>query len=334
MTQCPIPYTLHLLSQSSGMSKSIKRRNFINGVTASAAGLMLGSRLNAFSAGRQARLAEASSFAGYDMMKDVMKYRKIDAYANAYGEDRAAAAQIDLADRLGIDRLILSVPIARQMGKTPEEFRAYNDLVIRAVKRYPQRLAGQFTLHPAYLKESLEEIKRCTGEGMTGMKLYNQFKINDPIVYPVIEQFISYRMIIHVHGESQLGVGGYRMKYDANNTPTISVPEDFVAIAKRYPEAMFQYAHIGGGGDWEYPCKAFRDCPNIYVDTGGSNNSENMVDFALEWLGEDRVFFGCDSSFYQGVGKILASGLTEMQKRKIFYDNYNNILKKSGRGFS
>jgi predicted TIM-barrel fold metal-dependent hydrolase len=59
-----------------------------------------------------------------------------------------------------------------------------------------------------------------------------------------------------------------------------------------------------------------------------------MVDFAVEWLGEDRVFFGCDSSFYQGVGKILSSGLTEMQKRKIFYDNYNNILKKSGRGFS
>jgi len=265
-------------------------------------------------------------------MKDVMKYRKIDAYGNAYADDKLAAGQIAYADRLGIERLILSVPVAKQMGKTPVEFKAYNDLVILAVKRYPHRLAGQLTLHPAYLKESLEEIKRCTGEGMTGMKLYNQFKINDPVVYPVIEQFIHYKMIIHVHGESQLGVGGYRMKYDVDNTPAISVPEDFMDIAKRYPEAMFQYAHIGGGGDWEYACKSFRGYPNIYVDTGGSNNDENMVDFAVENLGEDRVFFGCDSSFYQGVGKVLASGLTEIQKRKIFFDNYNNILKRSGCG--
>jgi len=59
-----------------------------------------------------------------------------------------------------------------------------------------------------------------------------------------------------------------------------------------------------------------------------------MVDFAVETLGENRVFFGCDSSFYQGVGKILSSRLTEMQKRKIFFENYNNILKLSGRNFN
>lgn len=301
----------------------------------SAVGMMLGGSLGAFSGRRPVSFPkEAFLSSAYGIMKDALKYRKIDAYANAYPQEDSAKAQIDFADRLGIEKLILAVPVAKKMGETPKEFKEYNDVVIKAVKRYPSRLAGQLTLHPAYLKESLEEIKRCTGEGMVGMKLYNQFKINDPVVYPVIEQFIRYKMIIHVHGESQLGVGGYRMKYDANNTPTISVPEDFVEIAKRYPEAMFQYAHIGGGGDWEYACKTFKGYPNIYVDTGGSNNDENMVDFAVENLGEDRVFFGCDSSFYQGVGKILSSRLTEMQKRKIFFENYNNILKLSGRNFN
>ena len=311
------------------------RRNFIKETTMSAAGIMLAGSLSAFSKKSPVLFSEKTSAPlAYDIMKEALKYRKIDAYANAYSQEESAKAQIDFADRLGIEKLILAVPVAKKMGETPEEFKAYNDLVIKAVKRYPSRLAGQLTLNPVYLKESLEEIKRCIGEGMVGMKLYNQFKINDPVVYPVIEQFIHYKMIIHVHGESQLGVGGYRMKYDINNTPTISVPEDFVEIAKRYPEAMFQYAHIGGGGDWEYACKAFRDHPNIYVDTGGSNNDENMVDFAVETLGENRVFFGCDSSFYQGVGKILSSRLTEMQKRKIFFENYNNILKLSGRNFN
>jgi len=103
-----------------------------------------------------------------------------------------------------------------------------------------------------------------------------------------------------------------------------------VDIARRYPEGMFQYAHIGGGGDWEYACKAFRNYPNIYVDTSGSNNEEHMINFAIDCLGEDRLFFGCDGSFYQGLGKFFSAELTESQKKKIFFENYNSILKKSG----
>lgn len=267
----------------------------------------------------------------YNMIKEMLKYRKIDAYGNAYIQDNQIRSQLDYADRLAIEKFFIAVPIAKEMGKTPDEFRAYNDLVLKAVKKHPSRLVGQLTINPAYQKASFEEIQRCIDLGMIGMKLYNQFKINDPLFYPIIEKFIPHKMIIHVHGESQLGVGGYRMKYNVNNNPNISVPEDFIDVAKRYPEAMFQYAHIGGGSDWEYVCKAFKNHPNIYVDTGGSNNEENMIDFAVENLGDDRVFFGCDGSYYQGIGKILASKLNEVQKQKIFFENYNNVLKKSGR---
>ena len=51
----------------------------------------------------------------------------------------------------------------------------------------------------------------------------------------------------------------------------------------------------------------------------------------MKLLGEDRLFFGSDNCYYQSVGKILASNLTENQKKKVFFDNYNEILKKSGR---
>jgi predicted TIM-barrel fold metal-dependent hydrolase len=66
------------------------------------------------------------------------------------------------------------------------------------------------------------------------------------------------------------------------------------------------------------------------VDTGGSNNEENMIDFAIRYLGEDRIFFGTDNCSHLNVGKILASNATESQKKKIFFENYNNILKKGG----
>ena len=166
---------------------------------------------------------------------------------------------------------------------------------------------------------------------MAGYKGYTQVKINDPLYYPIVEKFIDLNMIMLMHAFVQIGVGGYRMKYDdGQSAANTTIPEDMVDIARRYPEGMFQYAHIGGGGDWEYACKAFRDYPNIYVDTSGSNNEEHMINFAIDCLGEDRLFFGCDSSHYQGVGKFFAAELSESQKKKIFFDNYNNILRKSG----
>src|SRR5690606_17940546 len=176
-----------------------------------------------------------------------------------------------------------------------------------ATKRHPNRLIGQFTLNPLYKRESLDEISRCLDMGMVGTRLSNQVKINDPLYFPIIEKLSELKVLIFMHGEWQMGVGGYKMKYDANKLPSTSTPNDFVEAAKRYPEAMFQFAHIGGGGDWECMCRTFEDYPNIFVDTGGSNNEENMVDFALQTLGEDRLFFGTDNSFYQSVGKILSS---------------------------
>ena len=69
----------------------------------------------------------------------------------------------------------------------------------------------------------------------------------------------------------------------------------------------------------------------MYLDASGSNNVANMIDFAMKYIGEDRLLFGCDNSFYQGVGHMFSAKLTDTQRKKIFFDNYNSILKKSGR---
>lgn len=310
----------------------INRRKFINASTLSAAGMLLSAALP-----EEVRASEKSGlFAdkkpAYDPVKEILKYKKIDAHNHVHLFDGGPEGNIEFAEKFGITKMIISRPITSGEG-TPKDFRGYNDLVLKVMKQFPDRFTGQLTLNVNYQKESLEEIKRCVGEGMIGLKVYHQVKINNPLFYPIIEKFIDLNMIIHMHAHCQLGFAGYRMKYDTNSKPNTSIPEDFVDIATRYPEAMFQYAHIGGGGDWEYACKSFRNHPNIYVDTSGSNNPENMVDAALEILGEDRLFFGSDNCYYQSVGKILCSGLTETQRKKIFFDNYNNVLKKSGRNF-
>jgi len=310
------------------MIKSKSRRKFLANAGISTTGILLGNAITACTSGQK------SEESGYILMQEVHKYRKIDAHAHVGLKPAEADEQIDIADRLGIDKLCISMPITNYSGtepEDPEQVRKNNDTVLEAVRKYPDRYIGFMTLNPVYQKEALEEIDRCVDLGMAGYKGYTQVKINDPLYYPIIEKFIDLKMIMLMHAFVQIGVGGYRMKYDEDQSAAnTTIPEDMVDIARRYPEGMFQYAHIGGGGDWEYACKAFRNYPNIYVDTSGSNNEEHMINFAIDCLGEDRLFFGCDGSFYQGLGKFFSAELTESQKKKIFFENYNSILKKSG----
>lgn len=306
----------------------INRRKFLANSALSAAGVMLGRTLGgcAPAAARKAPGSKTGKTA-FHLMEEVMKYRKLDAHAHVWDPDNGAPeSQIVMADKLRIEKIFISAPIMRGPG-TPEEFRKANDGILKTVKRYPDRFIGQMTLNPSYGKESLAEINRCIDQGMVGLKVYNQVKINSPLFYPIIEKFIDLKMIILMH----VGIGKARIQYNSREPKGVSIPEDFVEIARRYPEAMFQFAHIGGGIDWEDGIKALKNSPNVYVDTSGSNNEANMVDFALQYLGEDRLLFGCDNSFYQGVGHVLSSNLNEAQKKKLFFENYNNILKKSGR---
>lgn len=306
----------------------LNRREFLKNSAITAAGLVMTDKLGNLNA------EEKNSSSGYDILKEASKYRKIDAHEHV-GLSGTIEYQIGMADRLSIEKLVVSKIISADsnLKATPEEVKACNDEVLRAMKNYPDRYMGWCFINPVYGKESLEEINRCTGEGMVGLKVYNQVKINDPLFYPVIEKMADMKMIILMHAHCGLGVGGKRIKYGIVQ-PNASIPEDFAEAAKRYPEAMFQYAHTGGGGDWQYACKVLGDFPNVYIDTSGSNNEGSMVDYALDYFGEDRLFFGTDGSYYQGVGTILASKLSDIQKKKIFFDNFNAVLKKSGRNIS
>ena len=262
-------------------------------------------------------------------MKEALKYRKMDSHTHVYlSPSSGPEVQVDFADRLGIEKLVISRPVTDEEG-SHQECRDSNDMMIKAMKQYPDRFIAQFTLNPKYPKESLEEIKRCVDQGMIGLKVYFQVKLNDPLFFPIIEKMIDLKMIILMHAYSGIGRGGYRTKY-GNLYPNESTPENFVDVARRYPEALLQFAHIGAGGDWEYECKALKDYPNIYVDLSGTNNEGNIINYAIKYLGEDRLFFGSDNCYYQSVGKVLASDITEGQRKKIFFENYNNMLKKGG----
>ena len=92
----------------------------------------------------------------YNIMKEAMKYRKIDSHTHVYLSPASTPeVQLDFADRLGIEKLVISRPVTKQDGPH-QEFRDSNDMMIKAMKQYPDRFIAQFTSNPKYTKESLE----------------------------------------------------------------------------------------------------------------------------------------------------------------------------------
>lgn len=263
---------------------------------------------------------------GWDsMFQEALKYRKLDAHNHVAFDGLTPKDVNESCERLGITRAACSFP----GGKTPEEIRNNNNQVLAAMKAFPNRILGQCYINPVFRKETLEEIDRCVDQGMVMLgELYTAVKVNDPLFYPVIEKCIKLKIPMMWHGVNQLG--NWRKGYSPASPPNSSIPEDFADIGRRYPEAMIVFGHIGGGGDWEYTCRILRDSPTIYVGTSGSVTDEGMIDMAIEYIGVDRLLFSTDINYETGVGKVMWAKLSEGDRHKIFFDNFNNLLKKGG----
>ena len=227
------------------------------------------------------------------------------------------ARLIEAADKLEIDQLCCSVPIVRGIP-TQDEVRACNDAVLEAMGRWRGRILGYCFVCPG-VPGTLDEIQRCLDLGMIGIKLYNQYKLWDPLAHPIIERAIEHDVPILMHA-------GYQAPEYANGQPSISNAADFVRAAREHPEAMFIEAHIGGGGDWEWAIKQLRDAPSVFLDTSGSVVDAGMIDMAHRELGAERLLFGTDMSMEAGVGKVLGAAMPEADRECLFHGNMANIL--------
>jgi predicted TIM-barrel fold metal-dependent hydrolase len=252
--------------------------------------------------------------------------RKIDAHMHVNGADRdfgcPVDAVVDAADRLGIDQLACSIPITGGRWATPDEVRACNDGMFEAMRRHPTRILGYCFLNPGYAREALAELDRCVvREGMIGVKLYNQYKINDPVLVPLIERTIELGVPILVHA------GRLVRAEDLAQQPLTSHAADFVDVGRRYPEAMIIEGHIAGGGDWQWTLKVLRDAPpSIFLDTSGSVMDAGLLERCVRDVGEDRLLFATDMTMEGNVARVRDAEITDAQREKVFSRNFERIL--------
>ena len=228
-------------------------------------------------------------------------------------------ALIDANDRLGIDVSCVA-PIRLTGEQRYGDFHAGNDQVLAAMQRHPGRILGWCFVNPGDPKALEEMEQRILGEGFIGVKLYNQYRIDEPVVEPIIEQSIAWQAPILMHA------GHPTDPATRARQPRISEAIHFVNAAARYPEAMLIEGHIGGGGDWEWSLKHLREAPSVYVDISGSVVDEGIVDRTVAALGIDRLLFATDMTFEGSMGKALDADLTDDAFSKLMGRNFQAIL--------
>ncbi len=262
-------------------------------------------------------------------IKTGIRRPKIDVHSHVWpnsDEDASDDYLVACCDMLGITEIWCSSPVVGGRMASVEEVCAQNDRVLLAMERHPKRIRGMCFVIPGHYKAALVEVERCLDAGMIGIKLYNQYKISDPAVWPVIELAIERCVPILEHA------GYLSSPEDLAQQPLISHGADFAVASQRYPEAMLIHGHIGGGGDWEWTVRAMRDAsPNVYIGTSGSNLDDGQIEFAVAELGVERVLFGTDGTMAGSVGKVLDALLTEEERELIFWGNAERILAVQGK---
>lgn len=220
-------------------------------------------------------------------------------------------------DRTGVQRGIIN-SVRCQEAKTPAEFIAGNREVARYAEKYKGRFLGACVVNPLYIDESLREIEDCRKQlGFVWVgELCNYMA---PFEYTIkefqmlVEQVVKLNMVLDVHTELK------EMEY----------------IIQKFPQATIVFPHFGDGHEYEHIFKridAVAAHPNTYLDTSGYGHDRvGMLEYAVKTIGPDRVLFGSDFSINcpaTVLARIQSALISEEQKRKIFSENLQALLKK------
>ena len=244
-------------------------------------------------------------------------------------EEQAARWVADL-DKKGVDR----VNFVTGGG---------NDNLAKTVRKYPEKFSG-FAHHNIFSEDAPSELERAIKKlGLKGYKVIASSQvrpIDDKSLYPVWEMAEKLGIPVIIHFGVLGGGGGPAL--DLRNMNPLTLWE----VAKMFPRIPFVVPHFGAGYLRELLLLCW-SCPNVYIDTSGSNqwmrwmpfeiNLKGLFRKAIETVGPDRLIFGSDSSYFprgfslpylrEQLKACRSIGLEEGSIEKIFYKNAAKLLK-------
>jgi uncharacterized protein len=192
-----------------------------------------------------------------------------------------------------------------------------NDLVRAAVKKYPDKLVGYVWPDPrqknakTLTRTALREWK------FKGIKLHpliHAFLPTDEVVQPIMEEARAAKLPVLIH----------------SGHPPFSLPWSIGELAENYRDVTIVMLHMGHGhGVYiQAAINTARRYDNIYLETSGMPMHTKIKE-AVDQLGDDRVMYGSDFPFHEGlveISRVSSAGLSPKQLERVFYTNAKEIL--------
>lgn len=260
-------------------------------------------------------------------------------YIEIPGEDSLQLAKrwIEQIDKWKIERTVL-------FSSIPGD----EDSVVKAINAYPTRFTGFFTIDPNSNLLMENATKRIKEDKLKGIILYPSLyhiNVNDEWLNPLYELIQEVKGIIYVH------FGKLIMKTrDYANIPLVtnnefSNPKDLIPVAQKFKNIKFIIPNFGAGKLAE-TLEVGKSCPNVYVDTSGSNSwtaeyaeeidLRKVFQKFLQVFTANRILFGSDTGLFPRGYRydILDNQLKLLQEmrlsindmKKIFYENMANLV--------
>lgn len=228
---------------------------------------------------------------------------------------------VEAASRNNIKHIVLLGDVLR-FGLYPDEsqIRELNNDTMKKTEKHPETCFGFCFLNPANdLDFTLGEMDRCINKhGFKGVKLEISLNCRNERLYPIMQKL------------EELGVPLLQHCWykTVSKYPEESDPTDIAYLARRFPAVRIIMAHLAGCG--YRGVEDIVNCPNVYVDTSGGQPVAGLVEYAVRRLGPARILFGSDAPYRDiscQLGRIYGADLDCRSKRKIFFDNAEELLK-------
>ena len=175
-----------------------------------------------------------------------------------------------------------------------DRVREVNDAALQLREKFGSVYVPGFHVHPAFLKESLQEVERMHREGVK-----------------LVGELGEYGMIVSYHTMPEW-------------------PEQTEVMVGNCPGVTFVAAHPGQKADYLLHVERMKKFPNLNLDISGTGLFRYGLLAALaQTVGSDRILFGtdypiCNPRMY--VQAVLGEHIPDEDKEKILFGNARRIL--------
>lgn len=245
----------------------------------------------------------------------------IDIHAHIWGKTReglelSKQQLLKCADSFGVDRIYVSG--LYNYFSDEAEIDYLNGEVVKFMAEEPELIGGAVYLNPKN-KNVMDVLKRATqDQGFEMIKLWCCTHADDPSVDPIMEYAEGNGIPVLLHAFKK-----------HKQVPNESTGIHIARIARRHPKTKILMAHLGGCSYDGIP--TIRDLKNVWCDHSGTIYHGDDLNYALEYLGPERILFGTDNLYLPNIGQVLGADLTDAQREMIFWKNAQKLLDRNFR---